>query len=270
MSTTNGPVSRIVDSDLPNFEMVDSTDSLISIASSVFTKRRVRIFCNDVPSLLHNNGHTTIYFIYLFTYPLHLHASDEEKYDLVREGLVIFLGVMAKHLAKDDPKVHTIVEKLLDVLNTPFEPVQRAVSTCLSPLMRSMQLMKSDKYRERRGAAFGFPGVVKGFGISSLKKYKVGAYFTYKYVNPGLVVIVNELEWKIKENKYGSTLISWKHCATSCSIGLEFDGLFRYVIQMLPLLLVSFSDQVVAVREAAHTIMSQLNTQGVKLVLPSL
>ena len=35
------------------------------------------------------------------------------------------------------------------------------------------QLMKSEKYGERRGAAFGLAGVIKGFGISSLKKYGV-------------------------------------------------------------------------------------------------
>lgn len=97
-------------------------------------------------------------------------ASDEERYDLVREGVVIFTGALAKHLEKvelmipnffkcslafpglfllalisiileqDDPKVLTVVEKLLDVLNTPSESVQRAVSTCLSPLMQSKQV----------------------------------------------------------------------------------------------------------------------------------
>lgn len=29
-----------------------------------------------------------------------MQASDEEKYDLVREGVVIFTGALAKHLAK--------------------------------------------------------------------------------------------------------------------------------------------------------------------------
>ena len=33
--------------------------------------------------------------------------------------------------------------------------------------------MKSEKYGERRGAAFGLAGVVKGFGISCLKKYNI-------------------------------------------------------------------------------------------------
>lgn len=35
------------------------------------------------------------------------------------------------------------------------------------------QLMKSDKYGERRGAAFGLAGVVKGFRITCLKKYNI-------------------------------------------------------------------------------------------------
>lgn len=66
---------------------------------------------------------------------------------------------------------------------------------------------------------------------------------------------------------FSSILLLW--CIKSCYFLLD-----RYVIQMLPLLLVSFSDQVLAVREAAEcaarAIMSQLTAHGVKLVLPSL
>jgi hypothetical protein len=35
------------------------------------------------------------------------------------------------------------------------------------------KMLKSEKYGERRGAAFGLAGVVKGFHISCLKKYGV-------------------------------------------------------------------------------------------------
>lgn len=37
------------------------------------------------------------------------------------------------------------------------------------------RMMKCEKYGERRGAAFGLAGVVKGFGITSLKKYGIAA-----------------------------------------------------------------------------------------------
>ncbi|KAK4366473.1 hypothetical protein RND71_014353 [Anisodus tanguticus] len=140
-------------------------------------------------AIIDKHGRDNVSLLFpIFENYLNKKASDEEKYDLVREGVVIFTGALAKHLAKDDPKVHTVVEKLLDVLNTPSEAVQRAVATCLSPLMQAKQedapslvsrlldqLMKSDKYGERRGAAFGLAGVVKGFGISCLKKYGIVA-----------------------------------------------------------------------------------------------
>lgn len=51
-------------------------------------------------------------------------------------------------------------------------------------------------------------------------------------------------------------------------------GICRYVIHILPVLLICFSDPVVAVRDAtdaaARAIMSQLSGPGVKLVLPAL
>lgn len=67
-------------------------------------------------------------------------SADEERYDLVREGVVIFMGALAKHLSPDSPKISDIVERMLEVLNTPSEAVQRAVSNCLAPLMRSQQV----------------------------------------------------------------------------------------------------------------------------------
>ncbi|CAL0308828.1 unnamed protein product [Lupinus luteus] len=221
--------------------------------------------------IIDKNGKDNVSLLFpIFENYLNKTTPDEEKYDLVREGVVIFTGALAKHLAKDDPKVHTVVDKLLDVLNTPSEAVQRAVSSCLSPLMQSKQddaaalvnrlmdqLMKSDKYGERRGAAFGLAGVIKGFGLSSLKKHRI-------------VIILQEAlaERNSAKSREGALLGFECLCET---LGRLFEP---YVIQMLPLLLVSFSDQVIAVREAAEcaarAMMSQLSAPGVKLVLPSL
>ncbi|KIY93978.1 hypothetical protein MNEG_13985 [Monoraphidium neglectum] len=60
---------------------------------------------------------------------------DEGRYDLVREGVVVLLGTLAAHLDQGDTERAAIVETLLDVLSTPSEAVQRAVSSRLAPLM---------------------------------------------------------------------------------------------------------------------------------------
>ncbi|KAI5063295.1 hypothetical protein GOP47_0021842 [Adiantum capillus-veneris] len=197
-------------------------------------------------------------------------ATDEEQYDLVREGVVVFMGALAKHLLMDDPKVSVIIEKLLEVLKTPSESVQRAVSDCLPPLMQSQQenaqalllrllkqMMQSEKYGERRGAAFGLAGVVKGLGLPSLKKYGV--------MDALKAGVEDRNSAKSREGGlFGFECLCEK-------LGRLFEP---YVIHILPLLLVCFSDQVVAVREAADSaarvIMAKLSGQGVKLVLPAL
>eukprot|EP00897_Mesotaenium_endlicherianum_P004938 jgi/Mesen1/4472/ME000228S03455 len=171
---------------------------------------------------------------------------------------------------KDDPKVGQIVQRLLEVLNTPSESVQRAVSNCLPPLMASRQadaqalvarllgtMMSSDKYGERRGAAFGLAGVVKGLGLSAFKKYGI------------MDALKRGLEDKVSPKAREGALLGFE-CLCE-KIGRLFEP---YVIHILPLLLVCFSDAVVAVREAAdgaaRAIMGQLTGQGVKLVLPAL
>ncbi|GAB2287177.1 eIF-2-alpha kinase activator GCN1 [Dionaea muscipula] len=220
--------------------------------------------------IIDKHGRANVQLLFpIFENYLNKKASDEEKYDLVREGVVIFTGALAKHLAKDDPKIHAVVEKLLDVLNTPSEAVQRAVSTCLSPLTPSKeedaaslvtrllnQMMTSDKYGERRGAAFGLAGVVKGLRISCLKKYGIAAA-----LQEGLA---DRNSAKCREG----ALLGFE-CLCE-RLGKLFEP---YVIQLLPMLLVCFSDQVAAVREAAEcaarAMMSHLTVHGVKLVLPS-
>lgn len=52
--------------------------------------------------------------------------------------------------------------------------------------------MKSDKYGERRGAAFGLAGVVKGFGISCLKKYGIVAVLREGLVDRLLAIVSSE------------------------------------------------------------------------------
>lgn len=49
----------------------------------------------------------------IFENYLNKKATDEETYDLVREGVVIFTGALAKHLATDDPKISIILESYL-------------------------------------------------------------------------------------------------------------------------------------------------------------
>ncbi|KAL6583512.1 eIF-2-alpha kinase activator GCN1 [Orobanche minor] len=162
-----------------------------------------------------------------------------------------------KTFGRDDAKVQAVVEKLFYLLNTPSEDVQRAVSSCLSPLMKSKQLMKSEKYGQRRGAAFGLSGVVKGLGIRSLE-------------NCGIASVIREgpADRNSAKSREGALLAFECLCE---KLGRLFEP---YVIQMLPLLLVGLSDPVMAVRDAAEcaarAMMSHLSAQGVKLVLPSL
>ena len=74
---------------------------------------------------------------------------------------------------------------LLEVLTTPSESVQRGVSDCLPALMKALsgdsafvtatvetlldRALRGAKYGDRRGAAFGLAGAVRGLGLSCLR-----------------------------------------------------------------------------------------------------
>jgi hypothetical protein len=198
-------------------------------------------------------------------------GGDEAHRDYVRAGVVVLLGALAKHLEKDDPKVRVIVQRLVEILATPSETVQRSVSDCLPPLMSALnederralieqlqtQLTSGQRYGDRRGAAFGLAGAVKGLGISALKAY-------------GIVDALKlAVEDKASPNAREGALLAFECLCTK--LGRLFEP---YVIHILPLLLSCFGDSSAGVREAtegaANAIMAQLSGQGVKLVLPGL
>ncbi|KAL6771130.1 hypothetical protein ACKKBF_B34035 [Auxenochlorella protothecoides x Auxenochlorella symbiontica] len=198
---------------------------------------------------------------------------SEEQSDYMRQGVVVLLGTLARHLPAENPKIRDIVGTLLQVLNTPSEAVQRRVSDCLPPLMQVLQqdrtyvegvtkqllgsCLKARSYGERRGAAFGLAGVVKGLGIGCLKNFGV------------LDTLKAAVQDKGGADGKEGALLAYE--CLSEKLGRLFEP---YVVSTLPSLLSCFGDSSAAVREAAsaaaRTIMGQLSAQGVRLVMPAL
>ncbi|KAJ7252741.1 armadillo-type protein [Mycena haematopus] len=190
--------------------------------------------------------------------------------DHIKEAVVILFGRVARHLDATDSRVPSIVDRLVDALKTPAEQVQMAVSDCLSPLVQVMgskvaqlvdglmeQLFNAPKYASRRGAAYGLAGVLKGTGISGMKEFD----------------IIRRLRTAAEDKKHyeprQGTMFAFE--TLSSTLGRIFEPYITYV---LPLLLTSFGDSTVDVREAtqdaARIIMGNMSGYGVKLILPSL
>lgn len=125
-------------------------------------------------------------------------------------------------------------------------------------LLRSLcQLLESTSYSQRKGAAYGLAGLVKGLGIPTLKQFQVMTTLQD--------AIKNKKNYRHRE---GALFAFQCLCNT---LGRLFEP---YVVHLLPDLLVCFGDGNQYVREAtdqtARTIMAHLSSHGVKLILPSL
>ena len=118
-------------------------------------------------------------------------------------------------------------------------------------------MFESTVYSQRRGAAYGLSGIVKGLGIPSLKQYD----------------IMTKLQEAIKDKKNfrqrEGALFAFEALCNTLSKLFE-----PYVVHLLPDLLLCFGDGNQYVREAtdqaSKTIMAHLSSHGVKLILPSL
>ncbi|XP_073766133.1 stalled ribosome sensor GCN1 [Danio rerio] len=197
-------------------------------------------------------------------------APQDASYDSVRQSVVILMGSLAKHLDKSDPKVKPIVAKLITALSTPSQQVQESVASCLPPLVPAIKedaggmvrkllqlLLESDKYAERKGAAYGLAGLVKGLGILSLKQQEI------------MTTLTDAIQDKKNSRRREGALFAFEMLCNM--LGKLFEP---YVVHVLPHLLLCFGDGNQYVREAADdcakAVMRNLSAHGVKLVLPSL
>ncbi|GFG32063.1 hypothetical protein Cfor_06845 [Coptotermes formosanus] len=197
-------------------------------------------------------------------------APDSGSFDAVRQSVVILMGSLARHLERDDRKVKPIVGKLIDALSTPSQQVQEAVANCLPPLVPAIrddaphlvqkllhQLLESENYGERKGAAYGLAGLVKGMGILALKQLDI--------MNTLTTAIQDKKNYHHREG----ALFAFEMLCNM--LGRLFEP---YIVHVLPHLLLCFGDGSQYVRDAtddtARVVMSKLSAHGVKLVLPSL
>ncbi|KGK39487.1 hypothetical protein JL09_g1371 [Pichia kudriavzevii] len=198
-------------------------------------------------------------------------AEKDEKskiQDLVKESVIILYGGLARHLDDTDKRIDSIVERLLESLDTPSEDVQYAVSECISPLVPFIQsklssiidnlfekLFVGKSLAVRRGAAYGIAGLAKGVGIKALSEYDIIRNLT------------EASDDKKDSQKRESVLFAFE------CISQSFGPLFEpYVIEILPIVLRSFGDSSAEVREAtdyaARIIMKNTTSYGIKKMIP--
>ena len=163
-----------------------------------------------------------------------------------------------------------IVARLIESLSTPSQMVQEAVANCLPHLITSFReeapmivekllqlLLESESYGERKGAAYGIAGIVKGLGILSLKQLGI------------MDTLTEAIQDKKNPNRREGALFAFEMLCNM--LGRLFEP---YIIQILPHLLLCFGDSSPRVRkatqDASKAFMRKLSNHGVKLVLPSL
>lgn len=110
-------------------------------------------------------------------------------------GLLLVDGCAVAHVCRDDSRARcssvALALESWSLMRGLLPQVQESVASCLPPLVPAVkedaggmiqrlmqQLLESDKYAERKGAAYGLAGLVKGLGILSLKQQEMMAALT--------------------------------------------------------------------------------------------
>ncbi|KAH9007605.1 ARM repeat-containing protein [Lactarius deliciosus] len=251
---------------IPFFDFLVKEGGLSDLSAEV---RRGMLDAGSAVIEFHGSRHLA-QLITMFEQHLAGPPPTTEAADFIQEAVVILFGRVARHLDSSDPRLPTILARLVEALKTPSEQVQYAVADCLAPLVKITQssapqlanqlleeLFTTPKYAARRGAAYGLTGVIKGIGISAMKEFNIFGR------------LKNATEDKKQYESRQGAMFALE--TLSSSLGRLFEP---YAIHALPLLLSAFGDSTPDVREsatdAARVIMRNMSGYGVKLILPSL
>ncbi len=178
-------------------------------------------------------------------------TASSTTHDNARQSVVILMGSLAKHLDPTDPKVRPIIRQLIIALNTPSQQVQEAVAQCLPPLVPAIKEEAPDiisslietllgskfVYGERKGAAHGIAGIVKGLGILSLKQLDIMGRLTTAIQDK-----------KNPSHREGALFAFEMLCSM---LGRLFEP---YIVHILPHLLLCFGDSVEHVRQVGQSL----------------
>ena len=192
---------------------------------------------------------------------------------------VIFIGNLARYLARDDPMLPKLHDTLQKMLTTDSEGAIIEVAKCLSyfasifkeeskekvkEILKSYEeitIKKIPSDEEIKAKAYALAGYIKGLGVKALDEFEV----------------MKILEEPFKEKSSDSTLSNkrkenslYVYGALSNTLGKTFE---YYAVGCMSYILQSFAigkNVKKNAQFASKTIISKLSGQGVKSILPSL
>ena len=257
---------------LPKTDLLPFMDFLVSDGALSDRNSTVRQEMSDAgTSVVTKRGKETLEpMMSLFEKILQAPDKGTQESDWVNEAVIVLYGSVARHLPAGDPRLKTVLEKLVNTLSTPSESVQYAVANCLPPLVRAAgsdadsyfpalldQLFQDKKYAARRGAAYGLAGMVKGKGIAALRQFRI------------MSALRAATEDKKSPDRRQGAMMGYE--LLSSILGRTFEP---YVVDVLHQLLACFGDPSAQVRDAclvtAKTCFASLSSFGVHKVLPQL
>ncbi|KAL0236975.1 hypothetical protein PCE1_000372 [Barthelona sp. PCE] len=201
-----------------------------------------------------------------------LRASEASYVNRVRVSIILMLAsaTCRLSLADNTETVLGSLAQLLDALRLPSESVQKSIAKSLQSILKTLKakelaeshilqplklLIKSDEdLHIRRGACYGYAGVLRAFGVRSIKEYAFIDFF-------------NELSLEKSPNMRESAIM------LVGALSFLFNRVFEpYFLQVFSTVMQLHSDRNPSVRVVADgvlkVVMVKLSKNGVDQVLP--